>query len=104
MELRLVDRKFSRELSFPFPNDARRVKGFGIVKGNKLIGYDESDNEVEVSYMGDCLSQMKDHDGFCFLSVFYPETNECTTRSWNEMEFKAYIVNDNGKTVDKISS
>ena len=104
MELRLIDRTLSREFSFPIPNDAQRVKGFGFLGKDReifLVGV-EGDKHM-IARVGELMSVAKEGSGYCFLTVI-DNTNRSLTRAWSEKEFMAFIVNDEGKTIDKIAS
>lgn len=104
MELRLVDRTLSRELSFPIPNDARRVKGFGILeKDRRIVLHDDEGKKHIMARADEILSNPKEGTGLCFL-IIIDNTNHSFTTAWSEKEFKAFIVNDEGKTIDKIVS
>ena len=104
MELRLVDRTLSREFAFPIPNDAQRIKGFGILgEDRRLVLTDGDGVQHIISRADEIMSIVKQGDGMCFLTVI-DNTNRSLTRAWSEKEFMAFIVNDEGKTIDKIAS
>lgn len=104
MELRLVDRTLRREFAFPIPNDSQRIKGFGILGEDRRIVLTDGDGIQHITSRADeIMSIAKQGDGMCFLTVI-DNTNRSLTRVWNEKEFMAFIVNDNGKTIDRISS
>lgn len=104
MELRLVDRNANRELSFPFANDCMREKGSGVVK---IDGSERplimQDGRVAMCASGS-LSPALDGKHLSYLRLTDKEIGCCAEYCWSAEEWHAFIVNDNGKTIDKIVS
>ena len=104
MELRLIERTLRREFSFPIPNDAQRVKGFGLLGEDRRIILTDGDGKKHyIARANEIMSCPKEGMVMCFLTVT-DNTNRSLTRAWSEKEFMAFIVNDEGKTIDKIAS
>ena len=111
MEFKYVAKTRAWSGVIPFSNDARRFCGTGKVvekqDGDKtkylLHQYDSSLKRfVFIGNIDRVLSEIKDDDFVNFIQIEDAESNTCLTYVWLESEFSVYIVNDNGKTVERI--
>lgn len=113
MELKYVSR--TRVLSgvIPFPNNAKR--GFGTGRVVQEVGgksamltiqqYDSRAKEfVSVAFAETCFSSIAEGDFVTFLRIEDVETNLYHTYVWKDEDVTVFIVNDNGKTIDRIQS
>ncbi len=105
MELRLIDRSFGNELSYPFPNDCIREKGTGFLANNGRDGYTvmhrmDAKKEKLAIICDKIFSHPEVGKRVTYLQVFKKGYSESFT--WSKEDYNAYIVNDNGKTIDKI--
>lgn len=105
MELRLVKRDNSgKKFSNPFPNEGQREFGYGKIKYN--------DNGFPLVVEGDSYlvsgnnkatlpSKMEEGYLVAYLKVFI-DNEHPKEFCWDQREWDAYIVNDNGKTIEKL--
>lgn len=111
MEFKYVSKQRVWSGVIPFSSSARRFSGTGkIVEKNDgsvteyLIHQFDSAKEAFtlVGRVDKVLSEIKDNDFVNFLEIEDEETSTFVTYAWNPSEYDVFIVNDNGKTVDRI--
>lgn len=111
MEVKFVSklRVFNRVL--PFPNNYRRSNGTAKVvypllgERNEpyLAQYDaKEEKNILIGHIDTSISEFKEGDFVNFLELDNPEDGISKKIVWNEKEWFAFIVNDDGKTVDKL--
>lgn len=111
MEFKYVSKQRVWSGVIPFSSNARRFFGTGkIIEKNDgkewiISQFDSFKNDYSLVGRADkVLSEIKDGDFVSFLEIEDVETSTFVTYVWKASEFDVFIVNDNGKTVDRISS
>ena len=111
MEFKYVSKQRVWSGVIPFSSNARRFFGTGkiVEKNDGLVTeylihqFDSAkDAFTLVGKVDRVLSEIKDDDFVNFLEIEDVETNNLVTYVWKASEFDVFIVNDNGKTVDRI--
>ena len=112
MELKFVDRTRNLNFVFPFPNDFKRVNGCGKVKkitdakghdSHYITQYNSKTKQHEtMNCIDKVMSEIKDGMFVNFLELENPSTGIRETHAWDPEEYLAFIVNDDGKTIDKL--
>jgi methyl coenzyme M reductase gamma subunit len=113
MELKFVARSRDLSMAFPFPSNNRRssgtakvvypILGTGECGEAYLSQYDPIEEKDEVMNRVDkVMSKIKDGDFVKFIELQDPDSGIHVTTVWNELEWNVYIVNDAGKTIDKL--
>jgi hypothetical protein len=111
MEFKYVSRQRVWSGVIPFSSEARRFFGTGKIvekKDNLVTEYhikqfdSAKDDFILVGVADKVLSEIKDGDFVSFLEIEDVETSTFVTYVWKSTEFDVFIVNDNGKTVDRI--
>ena len=112
MELKFVDRTRNLNFVFPFPNDFKRVNGCGKVKkitdakGHDAHYITQYNSRTKVQETMNCIDKVMSEifDGMFvnFIELWNPSTGVRETHAWNPEEYLAFIVNDDGKTIDKL--
>ena len=105
MELKFVatDRNYS--LSEPFNEKDRRITGYGFVQKNKekIEIFQNVNGKKEYIGVADrFMSPAKEGEGIRFMQIIDKDTGFCETYVWDEKEWYCYVVNNDGKTIDKI--
>ncbi len=105
MELKFVAKDRSYNLSIPFNDKKRRITGYGFIRANKEkyeIYQNVKEKKEFVGIVDHVMSPIKDGTGISFIELIDTETGGCETYTWNEKEWYCYVVNNDGKTIDKI--
>jgi hypothetical protein len=111
MEMKYVAKTRAWSGVIPFSSNARRFFGTGKVvekhDGDKteylLHQFDSAlDRFTLIGTIDRVLSEIKDDDFVNFLQIEDVESNTLLTYVWRECEFSVFIVNDNGKTIERI--
>lgn len=109
MELKFVEFTTGENSVFPFPNSYIRVTGCGIVKKEN-----DSDAAYIWVYCNDVQSLVCRHkvetvhghysseDNVKYIILRDPSTGSVQTIMWQTDAYRVYIVNDDGKTIDKL--
>ena len=102
MELRLVNRETNRELAFPFTNECMREKGSGAI----AFDADKRPLIMQGHRIAMCssanFSPVWENRVMNYLMLTDKEVGCCREYDWSSDEWNAFIVNDNGKTIDKL--
>ena len=109
MEFKYVSKQRVWSGVIPFSSSARRFSGTGKIverpdhKEWFVHQFDSAkDGYTLVGKVDKVLSEIKDDDFVNFLEIEDVETNNLVTYVWKASEFDVFIVNDNGKTVERI--
>ena len=113
MELKFVSRHNGYNMVFPFPKDYKRCNGVGFIKKSEgtdvkkctyfVCIYDKIKRVHEVHQaIDEVMSEFKEGDYVRFMILTNPENGTTKTITWNEDEWKGFVVNDDGKTVDSL--
>ena len=102
MEFRLVNRETNRELAFPFANDCMREKGSGMV----VFDADKRPLIMQEHRIMMCssanFSPVWENRVMCYLRLIDKGVGCRGEYDWSPDEWNAFIVNDNGKTIDRL--
>ena len=102
MEVRFVHKSLPRELAFPFASDCMREKGYG------RIAFDEEkrpllmQDSTVVMCANETFSPVWENRVLGYLRLTDKEIGMCGEYGWSPDEWNVFIVNDNGKTIDKL--
>ena len=109
MKLKFSNRWLNENHVIPFPDDTTYISGIGrIRKGVAVDGwvvhiYNSHRQEWQVrAHVDVVMSEMEEEQPVRFCTLYTDGNSVHKTYVWDEDEYSVYIMNDDGKTTDKL--